>query len=333
MENENDDLTDQCAMQVDGPACLLPLACACSHQLQTPPAMMRPPKARDLMAPDATPLKSLDLKRAVRAQHGRDARLVKVGELIYDWRARLGGKDYNLDLRVAAIEQYGAGWFPVALGARAADWRALNLKAKAYSVLPVMIVPTDFTARPDAVELGLKRLSSVLVCTRDWYDIRAGVTFHLLKPVVVMSGRSAATWDDISGSTIQIQDALWKAAVQTVENSGLKPGSGYVGAVSIFTGESAAIWLGAMGTPTWAVAPQRATSVECPRTGPLNEAQGNATYAFGHELGHSFGLAHTCQTEPEPECYRSIMQSAYPPDAVLSPMEIATLKRSPFLRI
>ncbi len=54
-------------------------------------------------------------------------------------------------------------------------------------------------------------------------------------------------------------------------------------------------------------------------------------YGIGHELGHTFGLQHTSEIYPNnPDAFKSIMESALPPDAILKPKEFEILRASKF---
>jgi hypothetical protein len=95
---------------------------------------------------------------------------------------------------------------------------------------------------------------------------------------------------------------------------------------------------GIMNGP-FVVVPPRATSVTCPINGPLDERCSDATYAIGHELGHTFGLCHTCKDECEfqndPQCRKSIMNGngIKMPNAILVKGEVDKVKKTCFFSL
>ena len=112
-----------------------------------------------------------------------------------------------------------------------------------------------------------------------------------------------------------------------------EPGSNLRVVLSPYTGESAGVWLGAAASGRYAAATQRATSLDCPSEGMLGRACDDAAYAIGHELGHTFGLGHSCDEYPgHPRCGESIMQTGSPPEAILLQQEVCDLLASPFFR-
>ncbi|MFO0981158.1 MAG: hypothetical protein U1E76_05300 [Planctomycetota bacterium] len=276
---------------------------------------------------------SLDLQRAAKDQYGPSATLTWVGDHLYDWRAVVRGQFKSLDLKLAVKTQYGSSWTLAAVGVHRYDWRAVKFANLSYVVLPVMLIASDRWFDINGVRDGLARFQSVLLADQNWYQLRAGATFRLLQPLVVYTSLSAADWkhlSDISADPAHRYDMLY-AGKDQYTYSLPAAGSSLRVAMSPYAGPCPDVSLGAASTASYALAPQRATSLVCPPSGPLDYRCADATYAIGHELGHTFGLNHSCDDYPsDGQCQNSIMQVGKPWDAILLKPEIAKLLNSPF---
>jgi hypothetical protein len=286
-----------------------------------------------------------DLERAVRGQYGQGATLTHVSEHLYDWRARLRvnqdpdpPKYLNspIDLRGAAEDQHGAGWIPVPVGVHRYDWRAVRFSDLVCMILPIMLVACDRFFDIDGVRTGLIRYRSVLCRIQSWYKLRAGATFRLLQPLVIPTRFPSARWNDLSERTDSIPEerfVLLTAAQDEYSRQLPPPGGKLPVVLALYTGDSPQVWLGAAAGGGFTVVPPRATSILCPPTGPLDEACSDATYAIGHELGHNFGLCHSCEVDcfpNNPNCAASIMAGSKPPDAILLEEEVDIVRATCF---
>ncbi|HVR75508.1 MAG TPA: hypothetical protein VMT52_14325 [Planctomycetota bacterium] len=277
--------------------------------------------------------KSLDLDRAVEEEHGPLATLVSAGDHLYDWKARVGRELRSIDIRRAVTKQYGAAWSVVTTGVHRFDWKAFLFSEPDFVVLPVMLVASDRFFDIAGVAHGLNRYRSALGRVQGWYNSRVEGTLRFLQPIVLGTSLTSAQWNDLSALTAEeaTRFALLEQCLEAYEGQLPKPGANLRVVISVYTGDSADVWLGAAATGRYAMAPPRATSLDCPAQGPLDSECADAAYAIGHELGHTFGLGHTCDDFPgHPGCSQSIMQTGRPPQAILLQREICVLLESPF---
>ena len=305
-----------------------------------PAAMTCPLPGGDVEEPAAFEgdyYRSLDLRQAAIDQYGPGAVLVESGDHLYDWKVRPSGSRLlqPLDVAEAVASQYGSGWRLVTTGVHKYDWKAFRPSEPDEVVLPVVLVASDRFFDVAGVAGAVERFRSVVGRVQSWYGARVGAKLRVLEPLVVRTSLSSTQWDDLSALSddpAHRYDFL-NECIRAYEESMPEPGSNLRVVLSPYTGESAGVWLGAASSGRYASAPQRATSLDCPAEGPLGAACADAAYAIGHELGHTFGLGHSCDEYPgHPRCGESIMQTGKPPEAILLQQEVCELLASPFFQ-
>jgi hypothetical protein len=277
---------------------------------------------------------TIDVARAARDQYGPGATVAALYDHLFGWRAVVNGQYMSLDLHAAVARQFGRTWSLVAIGVGLYDWRAVRFPSMQNLVLPVMLVSSDLFFDVAGVANGVARFRSVLTTVQNWYRARTGgSSFRMLQPLVLYTSQTSSQWNalsDITADPAHRWDLINAArAAYAAQLPG--PGSARKMVLSMYTGESQNVWLGAASGENYAVVPPRATSLTCPERGTLDPLCADAAYAIGHELGHTFGLAHSCDTYPNyGNCQYSIMQTGKPWDAILLPPEITRLLQTPF---
>lgn len=285
--------------------------------------------------PAAAGYRPLDLARAAVEQYGPGAGLMATGSHLYAWRARVGGRLLPLDLRLAVARQYGSGWVLGAVGMHSHDWRAIHWAGIRAAVLPVLLVASDRAGDINGVAKGLVRFRSVMARVRSWYQRRCGRTFRLMQPLVLPTRHNSAHWDGLCRATLDDRRryGLLQAAIAEYRGSLPDPGSRVRVVLAPYSGTKPKVWMGAASQGPFAVIPSYGSSILVPASGGMGPDQKGVCYAIAHELGHAFGLGHPCSApRRHGDCARSVMESAQPPEAILTPPEIAALRASPFFR-
>lgn len=247
----------------------------------------------------------------------------------------------DIDLQLAVEEQYGSAYSLVALGTHRDDWRALYIPVGEYVVLPVLLVAEDLIANVADVDRALDDYASFVYRTQIFYWERAGATFRVIEPIVLPSRTRVYGWHlaedvaefvDPAGRFVMLHQAAQEYTEQDAPPSGA-----VIAAISPYTGVQPLRGQGAGATGRFAVVPPRASSVECPLGGAANALDEsychNSVYALAHELGHVFGLQHSCDEYPDdPDAPYSVMQFDTPTHLLLGP-EVHILRSSPYFTI
>jgi hypothetical protein len=205
-----------------------------------------------------------------------------------------------------------------------------NSTSSGPEVVPVMIVASDLAGDSAGISAAAARFNTVITYVRDWYRANAGKTYALGAMRTMTSNQTASEWESlsqISTDAAHRYDYFWAASnlVSPTTNSANRY------QVGVYAGVLPDTWLGAASAGAISVSAPRATSLTCvaytaDNNPPIDSRCSDAVYGAGHEEGHTFGLAHSCDVYPsDPNCSQSIMQVGKPPSAILLPGEVQTL--------
>jgi hypothetical protein len=194
-------------------------------------------------------------------------------------------------------------------------------------VRPVMLIASD-RQDPAAVEQAVANYASVTQAAADWLERDTGRRIRMLAPVTFVTGREAWDWKNMTDISDREDFRYYyfeRVIADFTAQANLRPKRHYL--ISAFIGpEGKKAWMGAAAAERYAVLAPRVNSVYCPdflgQAMPPAGLCSDAVYSVVHELGHTFGLGHSCEEFPSDElCKNSPMQAAKPPLASLLPKE------------
>jgi hypothetical protein len=199
----------------------------------------------------------------------------------------------------------------------------------------VLIVAADLVGDDSGIATAREFFRSVNSYLHDWYGERVGAVYVLTDFLIIRDTRPAAEWIRLSEiSTVANHRFDYLQAAYNLVAPFAVQGKRY--AVSVYAGYQPDAWLGAASRGAVAVSAPRSASVMCPpftvaNDPPVDTRCADAVYAMGHELGHTFGLAHSCDVySSESRCWDSMMQVGKPPTAILLPGEVDALRATPW---
>lgn len=287
----------------------------------------------------------LDFSKYVASKYGESANLVSTGDHLFDWEVHLqDGSKSRLKIEDVISFQYGAGYIAIRTGVTKNDWKAARISdLENYYILPAIVLAGDVYRDIREVQTALTNVVSSMTYVQSWYLSQVGnKTFSMLAPIVLLSEKDSAAWEEVSESTrVDEPDPnrynLLTNLKQEFQNAytGLA-GANNIGIVLlpyIKNGEN--VCLGACcDNSKYTIGTPHCSSQSMPEYGllpRLNDVQSDIGYALAHELGHFFGLPHPDKRNPKPpNADASVMQAAKMPNAILLGVERDVLKKSPY---
>lgn len=280
--------------------------------------------------------KSLNFDAYAKTKFGQSAHVICLDNHFGSWRIVQNGKQFHIDINDVALWQYGYGYRAVATGIYKDDWCAINFNLINWKIIPIVVVSDDKIHDIQGVRNACNNLISGLDLTRDWYyNQMGGKTFNFLeRAIIIHSADTSLAWNDFAfytdvpdfikdpyGNIIpNPNDAFPKEEnrwllinrLKGIVNNAFGPINNgqkiiciapYTGRGMAASGAGAAAVSSVVAEPPFLLEFDPKTT-----TNPLH--RDGTIYAIGHELGHEFGLIHSCSAFPGNSlCSNSIMEN------------------------
>lgn len=287
----------------------------------------------------------VDLDRYCKENYSVQAFAIQTGDHAYDWKCLLDANDFPISMDAICRQQWVKSYSTVLLGGSANDWACVDWTNFRNKVVPVVVIPVDLFFDTNHIAAAVKASVAAMDRARTWYAkaMDSGRTFEIMRPIVHFSMEFSSTeWNELSclaispprprecidqDSPIDRYGYIYKTVEEALKTSLPPWSSETIVPVFVYTGrESHAFWFGGASWGPYSSMPPNVAACD------IDSNDDCGLDVVVHEIGHNFGLGHSCDIEPQPiNCSQSIMQA--PADltiAILLEQEQSELDASAF---
>ena len=280
------------------------------------------------------PVTEAVLNKFCRSEYGSTGLAVPDADGV-DWYCRVTDDVLDEDALYAVSmanvcrDEFDSSYEEVLLDGDSNGWACVDWSGDdaAYIVVPVLIIAEDYKSNSNGIGDALSSVKSAMERVQSWYrrKMKSAKTFRLSQPIITMSDKSAEDWNELSCLTASPVDRpeecndkssdndrfgyYYEAQAEAMKTSLPRWPREQLVVIFVYTGpDSSPFWLGAASAGPYSANPPNIAV--CPV-----DSDTCGLYSIGQELGHSFGLEHSCEIVKKPRCFEGIMQN--PGDGVL----------------
>ena len=230
---------------------------------------------------------------------------------------------YAISIDDVCQDNFGSNYGAVLLGGDSSHWACVDWSGDdaSYIVVPVLIISDEYTSDSNRIDDAISSVKAAMERVQYWYwrKMKSAKTFRLSQPIVTMSDKSAEDWNELSCLTASPEDRpeqckdsssdndrfgyYYEAQAEAMKTSLPRWPNKQLVVIFVYSGpDSGLFWLGAAAAGPYSANPPNIAV--CPV-----DSDNCGLYSIGHELGHSFGLKHSCEIVQKPKCYGGIMQN------------------------